>query len=164
MRSKRKSTEVLTIIAIVLISILIIIGSRTLSNYNNSNKNFKNTPDVLTDGTYVAEADEPSNGFLDVVTLVVEDGKITSIEYDAINEDGQGKNYLSSIGEYTMTDSNPNWKEQSNLLAKHVIENQSTERLTIDDEGKTDAVSGVSIDISTFVNLTNDALQKSAEK
>lgn len=164
MQSKRKSTEILTIVAIVLMSVLVIIGSRMLSNYNNPNKISKDTPEVLIDGTYVAEADEPSNGFLDVVTLVVDNGKITSLEYDAINEDGEGKNYLSSIGEYTMTESNPNWGEQASLLAKHVIENQSTKELTMDDEGKTDAVSGVSIDISAFVNLTDDALQKAASK
>lgn len=160
MRSKRKSTEVLTIVAIVLMSVLVIIGSRMLSNYNNPNKISKDTPEVLIDGTYVVEANEPSNGFLDVLTLIVEDGKITSLEYDAINENGEGKNYLSSIGEYTMTESNPNWEEQASLLAKYVIENQSTKELTMDDEGKTDAVSGVSINISAFVNLTDDALQK----
>lgn len=164
MRSKRKSTEILTIVAIVFISVLIIIGSRMLSNHNNPNKASKNTPDVLIDGTYVAEADEPSNDFLDVVTLIVEDGKIASLEYDAINENGEGKNYLSSIGEYTMTESNPNWEEQASLLAKHVIENQSTKELTMNDEGKTDAVSGVSINISAFVNLTNDALKKATDE
>lgn len=162
MRSKRKSTEILTIFAIVLMSILVIIGSRILSNYNNPNKNFANTPELLIDGTYTAKANEPSNGFSDIVTLTVEDGKITSLEYDALNEDGEGKVYLSSIGEYTMTDSNPNWEEQANLLAKHVIKNQSTNNLSMDDDGKTDAVSGVSIDISAFVSLTNEALQKAA--
>ena len=49
--------------------------------------------------------------------------------------------YLSSIGEYTMTDSNPNWEEQADLLARHVIKNQSTNNLSMDDDGKTDAVS-----------------------
>ncbi|HHX54968.1 MAG TPA: FMN-binding protein [Clostridiales bacterium] len=162
MRSKRKLTETLTIVAIVLMSVLVIIGSRILSNYNNPNENSGNTHEQLIDGTYIAEANEPSNGFSDIVTLTVEDSKITSLEYDAINEDGEGKNYLSSIGEYTMTDSNPSWEEQASLLAKHVIENQSTNDLSMDDDGKTDAVSGVSIDISAFVNLTNEALQKAA--
>lgn len=161
MRSNRKSTETLTIVAIVLMSVLIVIGTRLLSN---NNKSDKNTPDVLVDGTYTAEASELSNGFLETVTIVVEDGKVSSLLYDSINDQGQGKRHLSSVGEYIMTESNPIWEEQADLLAQYVIENQSTKGLNLDDSGKTDAVSGVSITISSFVNLTEQALEKAASK
>ena len=40
------------------------------------------------------KANEPSNGFSDIVTLTVEDGKITSLEYDALNEDGEGSLFV----------------------------------------------------------------------
>ena len=53
--------------------------------------------------------------------------------------------------------------KQADLLAKHVIENQSLDKLVMDDSGKTDAVSGVSINITEFVNLTKSTLEKAAK-
>lgn len=94
--------------------------------------------------------------------MEVTNGNITSLVYDALNEQGESKRSLSSKGEYIMVEGNPIWEEQANLLAQHVIANQSTENLVMDDNGKTDAVSGVSIDISEFVTLTQDVLEQAA--
>ena len=122
-----------------------------------------NTSSTLKDGTYTTKSDEPSNGYTGVVTIEVTDGNITSLLYDSLDEQGQSKRYLSSVGEYVMVEGNPTWEEQADLLAKHVIENQSLDKLTIDDSGKTDAVSGVSINITEFVNLTKATLEKTAQ-
>ena len=94
--------------------------------------------------------------------MEVAGGIITSLVYDSLNEQGESKRYLSSVGEYVMVEGNPTWEEQADLLAKHVIENQSLDKLTMDDSGKTDAVSGVSINISEFVNLTKEVLQQAS--
>ena len=117
----------------------------------------------FTDGTYEAKTSEPdSNGFIDVVSLTVKDGKITEVNWDAVTEDGSKKSIMSENGEYTMTEDGPTWKEQSESLAKALIENQSLSFLTTDAEGKTDAVSGVSISVSSFIDLAAQCMEQAA--
>ena len=52
-----------------------------------------------------------------------------------------------------MTEDGLTWKEQSEALCSALIENQSLSFLNPNEEGKTDAVSGVSISVSGFMNL-----------
>ena len=127
------------------------------SQDNNSGEDVAN----LVDGIYTAEG-ETSGDYKGIVTIVVEGGKVTSVVYDAMDNKGEYKSYLSSVGEYTMVEGNPTWKEQADALAAYVIENQSTSGLTMNEEGKTDAVSGVSISINEFVNLVETALKDAA--
>ncbi|NLP35161.1 MAG: FMN-binding protein [Clostridiales bacterium] len=117
---------------------------------------------LLKDGVYTVEADAPSNGYLYSLTLKVENGAITSVVWDAANELGEYKSYLSSVGEYVMTDDGPTWKEQADALAAFVIENQSTEGISVDENGKTDSVASVSISVDGFVDLTEKALKLAA--
>ena len=117
----------------------------------------------LKDGTYEAKADAPdNNGFTDVVTLTVKDGKITEINWDAVGADGSTKSVLSENGEYVMTEDGLTWKEQAEALAKAVVENQSLSFLNLDEQGKTDAVSGVSISIGGFTALAEKCLKEAA--
>ena len=117
----------------------------------------------LKDGTYEAKADAPdNNGFTDVVTLTVKDGKITEINWDAVGADGSTKSVLSENGEYVMTEDGLTWKEQAEALAKAVVENQSLSFLNLDEQGKTDAVSGVSISIGGFRALAEKCLKEAA--
>ena len=118
---------------------------------------------ALSDGTYEAKAAAPdSNGFTEELTLTVEDGKITSVNWDAVGEDGSKKSILSENGEYVMTEDGPTWKEQSEALAQALIENQSLDFLTTDESGKTDAVAGVSISVSSFIDLAQQCLDQAA--
>jgi major membrane immunogen (membrane-anchored lipoprotein) len=124
------------------------------------------TPDVaggLQDGIYRVEADEADEkGYLYMLTIKVENGNITSLVFDSMNREGEYKSYLSTVGEYTMTEDGPTWKEQADSLANYVLENQSIEGLTVDENGKTDTVSGVSISIGNFLELVESALVKAA--
>lgn len=118
---------------------------------------------VLQDGVFRAEAADFVGGFLEMVTVKVEEGKIVSINWDAMNEDGEFKSYLSSVGEYKMTDDGPIWKDQVNELAAYVIENQDEDNkgVNIDDEGKTDSLATVSIEVKGFIGLLSNALEES---
>ena len=118
---------------------------------------------ALSDGTYEAKASAPdSNGFTEELTLTVEDGKITSVNWDATGEDGSKKSILSENGEYVMTEDGPTWAEQSEALAEALIENQSLDFLTTDESGKTDAVAGVSISVNSFIDLAQQCLREAA--
>ena len=117
---------------------------------------------VLADGTYEAKAAEASNGYTDQVTITVADGKITEVNWEAVAEDGSLKSVLSENGEYVMTEDGPTWAEQSKALADALIENQSLSFLNPDAEGKTDAVSGVSISVNGFISLAQQCLDQAA--
>lgn len=119
------------------------------------------SPKTIKDGTYTVEGEE-SQGYVGVVTLVVENGKITSVVWDGRNAAGEYKSYLSSTDKYTMVEGNPTWKEQADALAANVIKNQSTKGIVLDEKGKTDSVAGVSISVGEFVNLVEDALVKAS--
>ena len=117
----------------------------------------------LKDGTYEAKTDAPdNNGFTDVVTVTVKDGKIAEVSWEAVGADGSTKSVLSENGEYVMTEDGLTWKEQAEALAKAVVENQSLSFLNLDEQGKTDAVSGVSISIGGFTALAEKCLQEAA--
>lgn len=134
------------------------------SNTDNANTNNEQTttPDIsdgFKDGVYYVHGDYDNSGYMHELTVVVEGGKITSVVYDAKNKQGEYKSYLSSVGEYVMTEDGLTWKEQADALAAYVMEHQSTEGLNTDDNGKTDVVAGVSISIDTFLKLAEDALK-----
>ena len=117
----------------------------------------------LKDGTYEAKADAPdNNGFTDVVTVTVKDGKIAEVNWEAVGADGSTKSVLSENGEYVMTEDGLTWKEQAEALAKAVIENQYISFLNLNEQGKTDAVSGVSISIGGFTALAEKCLKEAA--
>ena len=117
----------------------------------------------LKDGTYEAKADAPdNNGFTNVVTVTVKDGKIAEVNWEAVGADGSTKSVLSENGEYVMTEDGLTWKEQAEALAKAVVENQSLSFLNLDEQGKTDAVSGVSISIGGFTALAEKCLKEAA--
>ena len=61
-----------------------------------------------------------------------------------------------------MTEDGPTWAEQSKALADALIENQSLSFLNPDAEGKTDAVSGVSISVNGFISLAQQCLDQAA--
>ena len=118
---------------------------------------------VFADGTYEAKADAPDdNGFTEQVTMTVENGKITQMNWDSISEDGTKKSDLAKNGEYVMTEDGLNWAEQSQALTDAVIENQSLGFLTMDEQTKTDAVAGVSISVGSFEQLARQRMEEAA--
>ena len=118
---------------------------------------------VLQDGTYEAKADGPdNNGYTDQVTITVADGKITDAVWESVDSDGNKKSEQSENGQYVMTEDGPTWAEQSKALGQALVENQSLGFLTMDNQGKTDAVSGVSISVGGFADLAQQCIDQAA--
>ena len=116
---------------------------------------------VFADGTYEAKADATDdNGFTEQVTMTVENGKITQMNWDSISEDGTKKSDLAKNGEYVMTEDGLNWAEQSQALTDAVIDHQSLDFLTMDEQTKTDAVAGVSISVGSFADLAQQCIRQ----
>ena len=115
----------------------------------------------LKDGTYDAVGKE-DHGWTSEVSVTVKDGKITNVVWDSVDANGNKKSVQSMNGEYVMTDNGPTWAEQAEALAAYVIENQSLSGITLNEEGKTDAVASVSIAITDFVDLVGNCLEQAS--
>lgn len=88
-------------------------------------------------------------------------GKIESVYLDTTYK-GSTKKTLGN--DYNMKTYNPSasgeWFEQVEKLEKAIVENQGTQFLNLDSEGKTDAVSGCTIQISALVKAVDNALEQ----
>ena len=124
----------------------------------------KDTTTSLKDGVYTKTAAEAENGYIHTMSMTVKDGKISEINWDGTDADGNKKSQLSLDGKYVMTPDGPTWAAQSEALSKHVIEKQSTSELKMDEQGKTDAVSGVSIKIKGFVDFADALIEEATKK
>lgn len=115
------------------------------------------------DGVYYAEAanfDEKS-GWKEVVGLKVEGGKITSINWNALNKDGGLDKKESSVeGKYGMKAGGAasEWHEQAALAEAYLIEKQDPAAVALKEDGKTDAITGVSVHVSGLTELAAKAL------
>lgn len=112
------------------------------------------------DYPYLSEnADE--NGFRDQINLTVKEGKIVSLVWDCVKEDGTGKRALSKAGQYVMTENGPAWHEQADALAAYLVEGQSENGIT-DETGyadsENDAIASVSIYVGGFVDAVKRCL------
>lgn len=119
-----------------------------------------NLAEVLQDGTYIAKTEATETGDYNYVTVTVENSKVTSVVWDEITG-GASKAELAANGQYVMVEGNPTWKDQSEALSAYVVANQTTDGI-MDETGHTDVVSGVSIYVGGFVDLTNQALAQAA--
>lgn len=117
----------------------------------------------LKDGTYFAQGEmNEKSGWQYNVTLKVEGGKITDADWNATNiKAGPDKKTVSESGEYGMKagGAQAEWHEQAEKAEQFLIEKQDPAAITVNDEGKTDAISGVSISVNDFVELAQKALQ-----
>ncbi|MCR4778454.1 MAG: FMN-binding protein [Lachnospiraceae bacterium] len=112
------------------------------------------------DGTYTADAAEFHNGWKDHVEVTISGGKITSVVYNPVGEDGGDKIAASKAGNYVMTEDGPLWHEQSEAFGKYVVDNQGVDKLVLNDDGKTDAISSVSISLNGAAELVKKCLEQ----
>ncbi|MCG7408117.1 FMN-binding protein [Paenibacillus sp. ACRRX] len=113
------------------------------------------------DGNYFAKGTPDDKGWMYMVKLEVKDGKITAVNWDGANTKtaGDTKKQLSESGKYGMKagGAQSEWHEQAKKMEDALIEKQDPKAIAVK-EGKTDAVSGVSIHVGDFVTLADQAL------
>ncbi len=132
-------------------------GSASSSGSGTSAANWK-------DGTYRAEENTYNQGYRSFVELTVRDGKITAVNWDADKEGADvTKKQESQAGHYVMTEDGLLWHQQAAAMEQALMETQDPAKLIFNqDTGKTDAYAGVSVDVSAFVSLSAQALEKAA--
>lgn len=116
------------------------------------------------EGTYEGSAVDNYGGAENTATakvVVDKNGKIESVYLDTTYEGttkktlkddyNMKKYYPSAVGE---------WYEQVEALEKAIVDNQGVDFLTLNEDGKTDAVSGCTIAIDALVKATSNALEQ----
>ncbi len=110
------------------------------------------------DGVYEAKTEPDEKGDYSFVTVTIEGGKITNVVWDEMYS-GELKSVLSTTGRYAMK---PVFATQAESMCKYVVENQGTAGLNLNAQGKTDAVSGVSISVNGFTGLVEEVLMQAS--
>lgn len=116
------------------------------------------------DGKYFAMADEfAENGWKETVALVVKDGKIVEADWNAVsNQLGIDKRTAVVQGKYPMVaagKAQAEWDVQADAAEQYLLELQDPTKIEYsDDEGHTDAISGVSIHVNGLFDLAKKAL------
>ncbi len=116
------------------------------------------TTDAAFTGEKVGEvADEKGKT---VATVTFAEGKPVSVKFDYINEDGSSKYEQAAAGEYVMVEGGTPWNEQVDALATFLKENDfDLDKVNLSDEdGHTDAVTGVSIKVPDLLAAFKAAL------
>lgn len=113
-------------------------------------------------GTYEAQGNSFDHGWKNSVRIVVENGYITDVHFDAIPEEGGKMKYLSSVhGNYGMvanSDAQSEWYVQADKAAVKLLETQDPGKI-LRSGGKVDAISGVSVTIAPHFQLAQQALR-----
>lgn len=112
------------------------------------------------DGFYFAEGSEFSrSGWKYQAVIEVKGGKIVKAEWNGINNLGQpDKKTQAAAGVYRMNAPQGEWHVQAARVEAELIKLQDPTKIAVKADGKTDAISGVSITIKEFTDLAVQAL------
>lgn len=116
------------------------------------------------DGKYFAAADVfAENGWKETVELEVKDGKIAKAVWNAVsNKLGIDKLTAIKQGKYPMVaagKAQSEWDVQAKATEEYLLQTQDPTKIEYkDNEGHTDAISGVSIHVNGFFDLAQKAL------
>ena len=108
--------------------------------------------DTLQDGYYTAQAAEFSHGWKEYITILVKDGSIISVEYNAENASGFIKSWDNAYMQ-TMLHSNGTYpNEYTRYYASQFLEGQGT--------GEVNAITGATSSHGSFQKLSAAVLDQ----
>lgn len=116
------------------------------------------------DGKYFAMGDsfDAESGWKSTLTLEVKDGKIVTADWNGIsNKMGIDKKTAAKTGKYPMVaagGAKAEWDVQAAAMEAFLIEKQDPKAITVNAEGKTDAVASVTIAVADIATLADKAL------
>jgi len=116
------------------------------------------------DGVYYAEGGiDAKSGWKDIVALKVQGGKITSVNWNGLHKDGGIDKKTASVqGKYGMKEkgkAQSEWHEQAAKTEQFLLAKQDPKAIALKQDGKTDAISGVTFSVNGFTELVDKALK-----
>lgn len=173
----KKNVFKLGLMLVLVVAMIVGCSSNNENNVNNVNNNAGNaaneTPvdngeemtEGYADGSYFAVQDafDEETGWKYAVTIEVEGGKITTVDWNGVSiEAGMSKKEMSEAGLYNMVEYGgaiAPWFEQATLVEAYLLESQDpTAIMYQDDNYHTDAITGVTIGVSPMFMLAEAAL------
>ncbi|MDX9897872.1 MAG: FMN-binding protein [Spirochaetia bacterium] len=113
------------------------------------------------DGWFYAKAPGfDKNGFMATALIAIANGRIVSVKWNAINKAGGDSKFIRAIkGTYKMNAKQGEWNMQAPRVEASLIQTQDPAKIAVRADGKTDAISGVSVTIDDFIAVTTAALK-----
>ncbi len=116
----------------------------------------------LNDGVYYAQTlTADRSGYIDYVEMNIENGMITTVQWDAFNVDMNIKNRRQSSLDGVYEVSGLNWASQSYILCHALMDVQNPDLLAMKSDGTTDIIEGVTVNIRIFCNLCIECIENS---
>ncbi|NGZ77401.1 FMN-binding protein [Saccharibacillus alkalitolerans] len=115
------------------------------------------------DGGYHAEAADfdAESGWKETVDVTVAAGKIVAVNFSGVNAAGEDKKTNSKEGKYGMKEkggAQAEWHEEAAKAEQYLIEKQDPAAVETKEDGTTDAISGVTIHVGSYLKLAEQAL------
>lgn len=120
---------------------------------------------TLKDGTFSVEGTADDKGWVPTAEVVISDGAITAITFDAKDQTGALKSEAVASGTYDMLQAGAqgSWTDEMAAFATAIIDGTvDVNTMTFSDDGKTDAVSGCTITVQPYAELVKSALEQAA--
>ncbi|WP_151735716.1 FMN-binding protein [Paenibacillus tengchongensis] len=112
------------------------------------------------DGGYHAEGEmDADSGWKSTVDVTVAGGNVVAVKFSGLNANNEDKKQYSIDGKYGMKagGASAEWHEEIEKAEDYYLQNGAAP--TLDAEGKTDAISGVSIHVGEYFTLVEKALE-----
>ena len=113
------------------------------------------------DGWFYAKAPAfDKNGYAATALVTVVNGRIVSVQINALHKDGgDSKIVRAEKGTYKMNAKQGEWNVQAERVNQAVVQNQGVAKIEVKSDGKTDAVSGVSMTVGDYLKTVAEALK-----
>jgi len=113
------------------------------------------------DGWFYAKAAEfDKSGYAATALITIVNGRIVGAVSNAINKAGGDSKYVRAIkGSYKMNAKEGEWNVQADRMAAALVKSQEVSKITVKADGKTDAITGVSVTVAEFFKIAAEALK-----
>lgn len=101
-----------------------------------------------------------NSGFASTALITVVNGTIVSANWNAVHRAGGDSKFVRAVkGAYKMNAKQGEWHVQAPRVEAELVKLQDPAKLSVKSDGKTDAISGVSITIAEFKTVAAEALK-----
>jgi len=113
------------------------------------------------DGWFYAKAPAfDKSGYAATALITIVNGRIVSANWNAAHKDGGDTKFVRAVkGVYKMKAKQGEWHIQSPRVEAALVKTQDPAKIAVKSDGKTDAISGVSVTIDDFIAVAVEALK-----
>ncbi len=113
------------------------------------------------DGWFYSKAPAfDKSGYAATALITIVNGRIVSANWNGINKAGGDTKFVRAVkGTYKMNAKQGEWNVQAPRVEAALIKAQAPAKIAVKADGKTDAISGVSVTVNEFIAVADEALK-----